>query len=98
MTEQEYINERNWIDGQEAKLDYIMLCHSDFFGEETRTFLEAGFDVVCRVDEKKMLCLETLLASSLTGECEAFVARNPTMNLAILSMSRNTSIEWFIRD
>lgn len=107
MTEQEHIAERAWIEGQAAKLDAIMLCHSAFHASETRAFLELGFDVVCLARKEDMRALEPLMASCLAGDALEWIARRADTatgryaqdgrgdGYVLLSMSRNHPVEWF---
>lgn len=107
MTEQEHIAERAWIEGQAAKLDAIMLCHSAFHASETRAFLEMGFDVVCLARKDDMRALEPLMASCLDGDARDWIDRNRDAfnwkyakdgrgdGYVLLSMSRPFPVEWF---
>lgn len=92
MTEQE-INE-----AVSRHLDYIQdCCLTDMWADEIMTALEAGFDVVARIDSRGMLAADMLMSCCIRGGAERFANeyhKRTGANVVFLPCGLEGTITW----
>ena len=72
MTEQEYIEERAFIQEASNRRDRLMDICDNYYHDEIKALLDLGFDVVCRCHNGR--ALDPVMATPLKGKAHYFAS------------------------